>query len=111
MTSNMSVYVAITGANRGLGLEFAKQVGIVLTVFCTPGSAPLQSTKCSAAWLSLPVQLLEKGNIVIATCRNPQKADTLNELANTHKDKLIILPLDVMDEASVKVLSVDMLAI
>ena len=49
------------------------------------------------------MQLLEAGNSVVATCRNPQRADALSELANTYKDRLTIVPLDVNDEGSVKV--------
>ncbi|CAK0786303.1 hypothetical protein CVIRNUC_009516 [Coccomyxa viridis] len=51
---------------------------------------------------ALDVQLLEAGHSVVATCRKPQQAGALNELANTYTDRLIIVPLDVNDEASIQ---------
>ncbi len=58
--------VAVTGANRGLGLEMVKQL-------CS-------NTKCSR---------------ILATCRNPDKADQLLYLAKTHPAKLLVKSLDV----------------
>lgn len=55
--------ILITGANRGLGLEFATQT-------------------------------LARGAHVIATCRDPAKANTLNHLAAEHPGRLHVLPLD-----------------
>ena len=52
---------------------------------------------------ALDVQLLEAGHSVVATCRKPQQAGALNELANTYTDRLIIVPLDVNDEISIQV--------
>jgi len=49
------------------------------------------------------VQLLEGGKTVIATCRSPQKAEALHGLETSHQGRLVVLPLDVMDEASVQV--------
>jgi NAD(P)-dependent dehydrogenase (short-subunit alcohol dehydrogenase family) len=59
----------VTGANRGLGLEFVRQ-------------------------------LLARGDRVVAACRQPGKAATLNALAGDHPGRLHVLPLDVADEAS-----------
>ncbi len=56
----------VTGANRGLGLEFVRQ-------------------------------LLARGDHVVAACRQPGKANTLNLLAGEHPGRLQILPLDVAD--------------
>ena len=56
--------ILITGANRGLGLEFA-------------------------------TQLLARGAHVVATCRDPGKANALNHLAGEHPGRLHVLPLDV----------------
>lgn len=63
--------ILITGANRGLGLEFARQY-------------------------------IESGHRVLATCREPRKADALKKLHARHADLLSILPLDVADEASIE---------
>ncbi|GBM32568.1 C-factor [Araneus ventricosus] len=63
--------VLITGANRGIGLEFVKQ------------------------FLNLP----SPPNIIFATCRNPDKADDLQNLAKSNPN-VKILPLDVKDESS-----------
>jgi NAD(P)-dependent dehydrogenase (short-subunit alcohol dehydrogenase family) len=62
---------SITGANRGIGLEFAKQY-------------------------------LADGWRVYATCRDPNSASELRQLADKSGDKLRILALNVTDPASVK---------
>ncbi|GAA5002689.1 SDR family oxidoreductase [Pseudoluteimonas lycopersici] len=59
----------VTGANRGLGLEFVRQ-------------------------------LLARGDRVLAACRQPGKASSLNALAGDHPGRLHVLPLDVANEAS-----------
>jgi len=61
--------IFITGASRGLGLEFTKQY-------------------------------LKKGEIVIASCRKPEKADALKELEAKFPSKLNIVQLDVVNEQS-----------
>ncbi len=61
--------ILITGANRGLGLEFTKQL------------------------------TREEAN-VIATCRHPTQAISLQELANLKKN-LTIIQLDVSDDKSI----------
>jgi NAD(P)-dependent dehydrogenase (short-subunit alcohol dehydrogenase family) len=63
--------VLITGANRGLGLEFARQY-------------------------------LADGWQVYATCRDPEAASELRQLADVNGDKLRILALEVTDPASIK---------
>ncbi|KAA1474988.1 C-factor [Dentipellis sp. KUC8613] len=62
----------ITGTNRGIGLEFVKQV--------------LQSPS----------------NIVIAACRNPTAADALKTLAASYPDRLHITTIDIGDAESIK---------
>ena len=64
--------ILITGANRGLGFEFARQYG-------------------ADGWR------------IFATCRNPNSATALQELANTGVVKII--PLDVTDQTSIKAAS------
>ena len=54
----------VTGANRGLGLEFVRQ-------------------------------LLARGDRVVATCRQPGRAQALNRLVAEHPGRLHVLPLDV----------------
>jgi len=54
----------VTGANRGLGLEFVRQ-------------------------------LLARGDRVLATCREPGRAQALNRLVAGHPGRLHVLPLDV----------------
>jgi len=63
----------ITGANRGIGFEFARQ-------------------------------LIEAGEQVIATARNPEGAEALQELAARH-DGLTIEPLELDDRASIAALA------
>jgi NAD(P)-dependent dehydrogenase (short-subunit alcohol dehydrogenase family) len=60
--------VLVTGANRGLGLEFVRQ-------------------------------LLARGDIVLAACREPERAEALAALMSTHPEKLQVLALDVTDPA------------
>lgn len=66
--------VFITGANRGIGLEFVKQY-------------------------------LSKKYDVIATCRDPDNAEELNQLEIISSDSLEIHKLDVTDENSISDLS------
>ncbi|XP_073451279.1 uncharacterized protein [Aquarana catesbeiana] len=63
----------IQGASRGLGLQFCKFL--------------VQSSKCSQ---------------VIATCREPQSADALQELKQLHPDLLTIERLDVSSQLAVQ---------
>ena len=46
-------------------------------------------------------QCLERGHRLLATCRNPDNAEALSTLRESHPDLLNILPLDVEDEGSV----------
>ncbi len=61
--------ILITGANRGIGLELVRE------------------------YLQRP------GTLIFATCRHPDQADALRELAQN--GRVIILPLDVTDRASI----------
>jgi len=63
--------VLITGANRGIGLALTK------------------------AYLS------HGDSLVFASCRYPAGAAELNELAESHVGRLLVLQLDVNDEASI----------
>jgi NAD(P)-dependent dehydrogenase (short-subunit alcohol dehydrogenase family) len=62
--------VLITGANRGLGLAFARLY-------------------------------LERGAQVFAGARRPEAAHLLEELKQTHGERLTVIPLDVSDEDSI----------
>ncbi|KAI0941825.1 hypothetical protein AcW1_009802 [Taiwanofungus camphoratus] len=62
----------ITGTNRGIGLELTRQL------------------------------LVSPSNLVIATCRSPDKATALQALKSSAKGTLHILPLDVSSEASIR---------
>lgn len=66
--------VLITGANRGIGLEFVRQYS-------------------------------GKGYRVIATCRDPAKADELRKLAGSHPG-VVIERLDLVDLAGIDALAV-----
>ncbi len=63
----------ITGANRGIGLEFVEQ-------------------------------LLERGNHIIATARQPARADELQSLAKSYRDQLEIARLDVTEKDTIDAL-------
>jgi NAD(P)-dependent dehydrogenase (short-subunit alcohol dehydrogenase family) len=54
--------------------------------------------------IELVRQLAEQGWTVIATCRKPQAADKLRELAAKAQDSIAILPLDAADHGSIKAL-------
>ena len=62
--------VLITGCNRGIGLELVKQ-------FLGHPTPP---------------------EVLIATCRNPDKAEDLQALVKSHPDRLKILPLEMTSE-------------
>ncbi|QDG50350.1 SDR family oxidoreductase [Persicimonas caeni] len=62
--------IFITAGNRGIGLEFVRQ-------------------------------LLERGDHVTTTARNPGEADELQALADEHPDRLQVLELDVTDPETV----------
>lgn len=66
--------VLVTGANRGLGLEFVRQ-------------------------------LLARGDRVIATCRQPGRAQPLTAQAAAHPGHLHVLPLDIGKDASIQELA------
>jgi len=65
--------VLVTGANRGIGLEFVKQYA-------------------------------DRGWNVIATCRNPDKADDLNAIA-AERDNVVVERLDLLDHAGIDALA------
>lgn len=67
------IKILITGASRGLGIEFTKQY-------------------------------LERGDKVIATCRQPKKAKELERLKKDFGDNLEIEQLDVTSEKSKEIL-------
>ena len=71
LTFSGSVYL-VTGASRGIGLEFVSQ-------------------------------LLHGGANVIAGARTPSKSQGLQDLLKAFPDHLFTVPLDVSDEASIKV--------
>lgn len=62
-------HALVTGANRGLGLEFVRQ-------------------------------LLAAGDHVVAACRHPGRATSLNTLAGEHPGRLHVLPLDLANPKS-----------
>ena len=62
--------VLITGANRGIGLEFVRQYA-------------------KMNWK------------VVATCRNPDKADQLNSLVSENADQIKVFFLDILDHSSI----------
>lgn len=75
LVSNSSDAVfVVTGGNRGLGIEHVKQF--------------LDKTKVK----------------IVATARQPSKADQLNGLLKQYKDRLFVVELDASDEASIEVL-------
>ena len=67
----MAKTIFITGANRGLGLEFTRQ-------------------------------FLQAGDMVLASCRYPDKATALQALHREYTDNLKILALDMLDDQSLK---------
>src|SRR5690606_19952393 len=69
MTPPSPRHCLVTGANRGLGLEFVRQ-------------------------------LLERGDRVVATCRQPGRANDLNQLTGQYPGRLHVLPLDVAEPKS-----------
>ena len=109
--------VVVTGSNRGLGLQVRQQPTITINP-----SFPLSKEAAPALvspagpdalypprppGLSLPPwqfvkQFLSKGNSVVATARNLEKAAELQRLAQEHAGRLTIASLDVSDPASIE---------
>lgn len=52
--------------------------------------------------LELTRQLLTRGDEVVATCREPDRATELRELLSQHPGRGRVLPLDVREDASVR---------
>ena len=52
--------------------------------------------------LEMTRQLLQRGERVIATCRQPAKAEALQVLDDQFSDQLTILPLDVTNQGSIQ---------
>ena len=67
--------ILITGASRGIGLELVRQLAT--------------SSQCE----------------IIATCRDPESSEELNDIAKTYPDKVKVLPLDVESETSIESLA------
>lgn len=63
--------ILITGASRGIGLEFAGRFA-------------------------------ERGDLVFATCRNPENAKELQRLREKYPDRVHVVALDVSDQASIR---------
>jgi len=70
----MTETILISGANRGIGLQFVRHY-------------------------------LAQGRQVIATCRNPQAAAALTELAKAAPDQLRLIALDICDPQSIALLA------
>ena len=51
--------------------------------------------------LELTRQYLERGDQVFAACRHPAEAADLQQLRQQHADRLVLLPLDVTDDAAI----------
>ena len=66
--------VLITGASRGLGLEIVKQL------------------------IRNPTKLASKSPaLIVATCRNPDQAPELQQLAEEDRNRLLVKQFDVTD--------------
>lgn len=64
--------ILITGSNRGIGLALVRQY------------------------------LLQDDSLIFATCRHPASADELQALAQAHPERLQIIELDVINQASIE---------
>ena len=124
-----SIYL-VSGANRGLGLEHVKQVrdsscshvpGCALHSDATKpqGSYGTHACRSGDCWrfgdilahacpsevtgqaCCMAVQLLERGDTVIAGVRNPSNAPLLQPLHDHYGDNLLVVKLDVSDSASI----------
>ena len=71
----LSRAVLITGASRGLGLEFVKQL------YISNGNKPGK----------------QKPTLILATCRNPDDAVELQEIREASQKTVVIMQLDVDD--------------
>ena len=92
----------IQGASRGIGLELVRQL------LERPDLKARSGARCVAAPRRAPALTRRApfpapGGRVVATCRTPASAVELQELlAHYGKERLTILRLDVLDEASIE---------
>lgn len=89
---------AVTGATRGMGLEFCTQVGSSMQKF-----RPLQSRDIPEPALFL-LQILSLHNTkVIAGARPGENADDLQALSEKYEGRVMIVQMELLDKESVKV--------
>jgi len=93
----------ITGATRGIGAEFVRQV-------CVPAQSRRHNSSHDAIRIRHPVdnmlQVLAKDNtVVLAGARSPDKSDSLKSLQRQYSERLQILSLDVACTSSIQVLN------
>lgn len=105
---NDTVWV-VTGANRGIGLEFIVQVTYysaceLLMQFC-PGLHLYRSILHGAQILAMP------DTSVVAGVRTPEKAIDLQKLADKHGDRLHIVKLDLANIETITVSGVLLLGL
>ena len=65
-------WILITGSNRGIGFGLVRHY------------------------------LQQSGTFIFATCRNPDRADSLENLAASYPDRIQIVELDVNDDATIE---------
>lgn len=51
--------------------------------------------------LALCRRLVQRGDMIFAACRQPEKADALRQLKQSYPDRLHLIPLEVTDSAAV----------
>lgn len=89
---------AVTGATRGMGLEFCTQV-----TFPMQQSRPLQNRDIPKP-IILVLQILSLHNTkVVAGARPGENADDLQALSKKYEGRVMIVEMELLDKESVKV--------
>ena len=106
----------VTGASRGLGLEFTRQLLSRPNQRCAAADSKRWSGDlllvCTLArhfvvTVHVPHHLFiynaHVAHSVVATCRSPESAANLQHLLKQHPDRLMLTAMDVVDELSIQV--------
>lgn len=104
MTASSTVWV-VTGATRGLGLEFCTQVRC--RVDCAHLSQPRSGLLCFKGATSALQILALQHTSVVAGARPGENTDDLQALSKQYVGRLMIVEVELLDKNSVKVWTFD----
>ena len=97
----VSTVWAVTGATRGMGLEFCTQV-VFSIIECT--GVHIKSFYVQLVTMLNLLQILALANTkVVAGARPGENADDLEDLSRKYQGRVMIVEMELLDKTSVKV--------